>query len=160
MAKKSWILADDDGKFNDKPTPLSGPPHGLGGYDARNREIASASGGTVTAALLKRSGKHVPKEKPWVKTPYDYKKPLDSRMGEPVEVKKWTKKGYQMIAPATEAAGAKIKLSQHDAGKVSVAFREVYNNVPRTVKATGKTGAAKRKMMTAIALSKAGVSKK
>ncbi len=35
------------------------------------------------------------------------------------------------------------------------AFSEVFTNVPKTVKATGKTGAAKRKMMTAIAFSKA-----
>ena len=39
--------------------------------------------------------------------------------------------------------------------KVGAAFHEVFHNVPKTVKATGKTGAAKRKMMTAIALSKA-----
>lgn len=34
-------------------------------------------------------------------------------------------------------------------------FDEVFHNVPKTVKATGKTGAAKRKMMVAIAFSKA-----
>jgi Family of unknown function (DUF6496) len=39
--------------------------------------------------------------------------------------------------------------------KVDNAFREVFNNVPSTVKATGKTGKAKRKMMVAVALSKA-----
>ena len=39
------------------------------------------------------------------------------------------------------------------------AFHEVYHQVPKTVKATGKTGAAKNKMMIAIALSKAGLSK-
>lgn len=39
--------------------------------------------------------------------------------------------------------------------KVESAFHEVYENVPKTVKATGKTGKAKQKMMTAIALSKA-----
>ena len=35
------------------------------------------------------------------------------------------------------------------------AFDEVHKNVPANVKKTGKTGAAKEKMMTAIALSKA-----
>jgi hypothetical protein len=40
-------------------------------------------------------------------------------------------------------------------GKVSEAFHEVYENVPKSVKKTGKTGKAKQKMMTAIALSKA-----
>ena len=40
------------------------------------------------------------------------------------------------------------------------AFHEVFNNVPKTVVATGKTGTAKRKMMIAIALSKAGLSRK
>jgi hypothetical protein len=39
--------------------------------------------------------------------------------------------------------------------KVDEAFHEVYANVPKNVKKTGKTGMAKRKMMTAIALSKA-----
>ena len=41
------------------------------------------------------------------------------------------------------------------ASKVSEAFHEVYSKVPKTVKATGKTGDAKRKMMVAVALSKA-----
>ncbi len=39
--------------------------------------------------------------------------------------------------------------------RVQAAFHEVYNKVPKNVKKTGKTGEAKRKMMTAIALSKA-----
>lgn len=39
--------------------------------------------------------------------------------------------------------------------RVEAAFHEVYEKVPKTVKATGKTGKAKQKMMTAIALSKA-----
>jgi hypothetical protein len=39
------------------------------------------------------------------------------------------------------------------------AFHEVFNQVPKTVKATGKTGEAKRKMMVAIALSKSGLGK-
>lgn len=42
-----------------------------------------------------------------------------------------------------------------DKSKVSAAFHEVYTDVPKNVKKTGKTGEAKRKMMTAIALSKA-----
>ena len=40
------------------------------------------------------------------------------------------------------------------------AFKEVYAKTPKTVTATGKTGEAKRKMLVAIALSKAGLSKK
>ena len=39
--------------------------------------------------------------------------------------------------------------------RIEKAFHEVYSKVPKTVKATGKTGEAKRKMMTAVALSKA-----
>ena len=39
------------------------------------------------------------------------------------------------------------------------AFKEVYDKTPKTVTATGKTGTAKRKMLVAIALSKAGLSK-
>lgn len=45
--------------------------------------------------------------------------------------------------------------SAREDGKVAAAFHEVYSNVPKNVKATGKTGKAKQKMMTAIALSKA-----
>ena len=59
-----------------EPTPHSGPKGLLGGYDARNREIASASGGTVTPALLKRPGKHVPEEKGWTQTPENYFEPI------------------------------------------------------------------------------------
>ena len=33
-------------------------------------------------------------------------------------------------------------------GKVAAAFHEVYTNVPKNVKKTGKTGEAKRAMMT------------
>lgn len=46
-------------------------------------------------------------------------------------------------------------------GKMPVdeAFHEVYSKVPKNVTKTGKKGKAKRKMMVAIALSKAGVSK-
>jgi hypothetical protein len=39
--------------------------------------------------------------------------------------------------------------------KVEQAFHEVYSKIPKNVKKTGKTGAAKRKMLTAVALSKA-----
>jgi hypothetical protein len=43
--------------------------------------------------------------------------------------------------------------------KLSAAFHEVYAKTPKTVTATGKTGEAKRKMLVAIAMSKAGMSK-
>lgn len=76
MKTEKWIMAHDGGAKGNYITPLSGPNHGLGGFDAREREIASASGGTVTAALLKRPGKHVPTEKPWVQTPADFCKPM------------------------------------------------------------------------------------
>jgi len=39
------------------------------------------------------------------------------------------------------------------------AFKEVYAKTPKTVVATGKTGEAKRKMLVAVALSKAGMSR-
>jgi hypothetical protein len=38
---------------------------------------------------------------------------------------------------------------------VDEAMSEVHRNVPSTVKATGKTGAAKEQMLQAVALSKA-----
>lgn len=43
--------------------------------------------------------------------------------------------------------------------KLENAMREVHTNVPKNVKATGKTGAAKEAMLRAIAFSKAGESK-
>jgi hypothetical protein len=39
--------------------------------------------------------------------------------------------------------------------RVEAAMEEVHNNVPRNVKATGKTGNAKEKMLRAVAFSKA-----
>ena len=45
-------------------------------FDARNREIASPSGGTVTAKMLKRPGSNVPREKPWKLTPHDHFSPV------------------------------------------------------------------------------------
>ena len=94
MKSKKWTMADDDGSWTDKPIPLSSPNHNLAGFDARTREIASSSGGTVTAKLLKRPGSHVPAMKESKETPAGYKKPNSSAMGEPVKVHKWTKKGY------------------------------------------------------------------
>ena len=38
------------------------------------------------------------------------------------------------------------------------AFHEVFHDVPKAVKKSGKTGKAKQKMMVAIAMSKAGLS--
>jgi hypothetical protein len=38
------------------------------------------------------------------------------------------------------------------------AFHEVYAKTPKSVTATGKTGDARRKMLIAVALSKAGLS--
>lgn len=38
---------------------------------------------------------------------------------------------------------------------VKQAFHEVYEDIPANVEKTGKTGAERRKMLTAIALSKA-----
>lgn len=39
--------------------------------------------------------------------------------------------------------------------RVAEAFREVYQDIPRSVEKSGKTGTAKRKMLAAVALSKA-----
>lgn len=39
--------------------------------------------------------------------------------------------------------------------KLKAAFHEIYNKTPRTVKKAGVTGEKKRKMMIAIAFSKA-----
>lgn len=42
-----------------------------------------------------------------------------------------------------------------DNSSVESAMREVHTNIPRNVKATGKKGAAREKMLQAIAFSKA-----
>lgn len=49
----------------------------------------------------------------------------------------------------------KASAKQHERSRVGAAMREVHRNVPRNVKATGKTGAAKEAMLRAIAMSKA-----
>lgn len=54
-------------------------------------------------------------------------------------------------------AATRASRKQH---QLASAMREVHKNTPRTVKATGKTGAAKEKMLRAIAFSKAGQSRK
>lgn len=59
-----------------------------------------------------------------------------------------------MHMTASRVLGGKKKSGKRN-GKVARAFHEVYSKVPKTVKKSGKTGVAKRKMMTAIALSKA-----
>lgn len=53
------------------------------------------------------------------------------------------------------APSSKSKAKRAQRGKVASAMREVHTNIPRTVKATGKTGAAKEAMLRAIAFSKA-----
>ncbi len=60
-----------------------------------------------------------------------------------------------MHLTANRILGGKKKSSKRTNGKVAAAFHEVYAKVPKSVKRTGKTGKAKQKMMTAIALSKA-----
>jgi len=60
-----------------------------------------------------------------------------------------------MHMTASRIMGGKKKSSKRKNGKVAAAFHEVFHNVPKNVKKTGKTGAAKRKMMIAISLSKA-----
>lgn len=85
-AEKKEIMADDDGKWTDKPTPHSGGEGSqLKGFDARNR---------ATTPRKDRAGSHVPAAKESKATPNSYFKKNDSKMGEPVSVKKWTKKGY------------------------------------------------------------------
>jgi len=59
-----------------------------------------------------------------------------------------------MHMTASRVLGGKKKSSKRNS-RVAAAFREVYAKIPRSVKKTGKTGKAKQKMMTAIALNKA-----
>jgi hypothetical protein len=87
MKSTKWIMADDDGKGLHAPVPHSGGEgKQLGGYDARNRS---------TAPRKERAGSHVPAMKESKANPHEYfKKNPDTKMGEPVAVRKWTKKGY------------------------------------------------------------------
>ncbi len=85
MKTAKWIVADDDGVYDDKPIPHSGGEgKQLKGFDARNR----------AAKRVDKPGSHVPAMKESKETPSSYKTPLSSKMGEPVSVRKWTKKGY------------------------------------------------------------------
>ena len=80
MAEKKWLMAVDGGLKS--PVPFSGPKGVLGGFDARNR----------AAKRVDKPGSHVPAMKESKETPSSYKTPLSSKMGEPVSVRKWTKK--------------------------------------------------------------------
>lgn len=46
-------------------------------------------------------------------------------------------------------------MAQPKSSKLKSAFKEVYSNTPKTVKKAGVTGEKKRKMLIAIAFSKA-----
>lgn len=84
-ASQKWVMADDDGK-TPKITPHSGGEGSqLKGFDARNRP---------TTPRKDRAGSHVPAAKESKETPKNYFTKNASKMGEPVSVKKWTKKGY------------------------------------------------------------------
>ena len=62
------IVTNHSGGENQQLDPSS--------FDARTREIASPTGGTVTAKMLKRPGSHVPRMKPEKATPHSYYEPV------------------------------------------------------------------------------------
>lgn len=68
-------------------------------------------------------------------------------------------RGEHMV-PSAHQTDDKGASDMHRYMPLNEAMREVHKNIPRTVKATGKTGKAKEKMLQAIAFSKAGKSKK
>lgn len=77
MRTKKWIEVSDKEPY--KATKHSGGENQQfkgSAYDARDRKIASASGGTVTAKVLTRPGKHVPADKGWNKTPDSFSQPM------------------------------------------------------------------------------------
>jgi hypothetical protein len=56
-----------------EPTPHSGGENAqLLGFDARDRVVASPSGGTRTADIISRPGPHVPQDEGWKLTPPDH----------------------------------------------------------------------------------------
>ncbi len=61
------------------------------------------------------------------------------------------KGGIKMQGSRISREDVRKKLNQR---KISAAMEEVHKNIPSTVKATGKTGRAKEKMLQAIAFSK------
>ena len=92
MRTKKWIQVSDKEPFF--PIKMSGgeKQQFRSGFDARKRVIAQPNGVNRTPDIIASPGSHVPVEKGWKKTPDDYSTPNGSFMGEPVEVKKWTKK--------------------------------------------------------------------
>lgn len=93
MRTKKWIQVSDREPF--LATKHSGGENQqLKGFDARKRVISGPNGVNRTPDIISGPGKHVPAEKPWKKTPDNYSDPNSSFMGNPVEPKKWTKKGY------------------------------------------------------------------
>ena len=74
-------------------TPRSGGENTqLKGYDATNRVAAKANGGTRTADILSRPGKHVPTDKGWHETPADHfevNRGPQFRSGPEIKAKSW-----------------------------------------------------------------------
>lgn len=111
------------------PIPHSGPSGLLKGYDARKRKVASKSGGTITAEILSKPGKHVPKEKPHVIGRAEYS-PVPKSMPDVPRHQDWEKR-YTL----TPQSGNE-ELSQHDVpktkagkrAKASKVMREFYKN--------------------------------
>lgn len=85
-----------------------------------------------------------------------YRLPVHSTLHTQEDTWTWLERCMQLqgVVPPKESDMPAKKPTRTDK-KVAEAFAEVHKNVPSTVKATGKTGAAKEKMLTAVALSKA-----
>ena len=75
--------------------------HGHGNFDAKDRIVAKENGGTRTADILQRPGRHVPTEKMSIATSHDRFQPVDkSAASDWKATKKWNKSGrYDMVVP-------------------------------------------------------------
>jgi len=94
-----WIESSDKGPY--LPVKKSGRAEEvqLSGFDARDRKTTKENGALVTSDFLKRNPSRIQEKKEW-KVPDGFQMPTQQKPVAPVEVKKWFRKGYSLIAPA------------------------------------------------------------
>ena len=96
------IVADDDGKWTDSPTPKSGGnTTQLKGFDARKRKIAGPNGVNRTPDIIAKNHSRIRVKQEW-RTPNEYFEPNRQRPEAPKPHVKWDKR-YDLTAPAEES---------------------------------------------------------
>jgi hypothetical protein len=99
MKVNKWIESSDKAPY--LPVKLSGRGDGtqLKGFDARDRKTTKENGALVTSDFLKRNPSRIQQKREWV-SPEGFLEPTQQKPIAPVEVKKWLRKGYDLVAPA------------------------------------------------------------